>query len=87
MEEDEQSIQKIEGISEEVVKNWIAQTSISNYLLEYLYIVTPPKMTKIESQLVVHEVIVRLLEPLDYITIVEGANAWGEFIKRPAGPT
>ena len=34
-----------------------------------------------------HEVIVRLLEPVDYKTIVEEANAWGEFIERPVGTT
>ena len=44
-------------------------------------------MAEIESQLVVHEVTVRLLEPVDYQTIAEGANAWGEFIERLARPT
>ena len=44
-------------------------------------------MVEIKSQLVVHEVTVRLLEPLDYKTIVAEAIAWGEFIERPTGPT
>ena len=85
--DDELRIQKIEGINEEAVKNWITQDSVSNYLLEDLYRATPPKMTEIKSQLVVHEVTVKLLEPIDYKTIAEEANVWGEFIERPAGTT
>ena len=77
--EDEQSIQKIEGTTEEVVKSWIAQAFVINYLSEDLYRVTPPKMAEIKSQLYVHEVTVKLLEPVDYKTIVAEANAWGKF--------
>ena len=87
LHEDEQSIQKIEGISDEVVKTWIAQASSSNYLLEDLYRVTTPKMAKVESQLAMHELTVRLLEPANYQTIAEEENAWGECISRIAGPT
>ena len=82
----EQRIQKIEDISEEAIKIWIAQDSISNYLLEDLLRLTLPKVTEVGSQLGVHEVTVILLEPVDYRTIVEGANAWGELIARPVGP-
>ena len=84
--EDELSIQQIEGITEKVIKYWIAKASNKNFLLEYLYRKTPPKMAKIKSQLVVHEVTVRLLEPLDYKTIVVEADVWGEFIGIPVGP-
>ena len=87
LDEHEQRIQKIEGISDEVVKSWIAQASISNHLLEDLYRVTPPKMAEVESQLAVHEVTVRLLEPVDYRTIIKEANSWGEYISRPARTT
>ena len=59
--EDEQNILKMEVIKEEDVKTWIAQASVSSHLLEYLYKLTPPKVIEVESQLVVHEVIVRLL--------------------------
>ena len=85
--EDELSIQKFEGIIEEVVKYQIAQASVSNYLLEDMYRVTTLKMAEIKSQLAVHEVTVRSLELAGYKTIVEEANAWGEFIERPTGPT
>ena len=85
--EDEQYILKMEVIKEEDVKNWIAQASISNDIFEYLYKLTPPKVTELESQLDVHEVNVRLLEPIDYRTITGEGNAWGEYISRPAGPT
>ena len=49
LQEYEQRIQKIESIIEEVIKKWIAQDSVSNFLVEDLYILTPPKMAEIES--------------------------------------
>ena len=77
LHEYEQIIQKIEGISEEVVKTYIAKASVSNYLLEYLYRLTPQKVAEVESELAVHEITIRLLEPVDYWTIAEQENAWG----------
>ena len=65
MHEDELSIQTIEGINEKSIKFWIAKASVINCLLEDLYRVTPPKMAEIKSQLAVHEVTVKLMEPLD----------------------
>ena len=85
LREDELSIQQIEGITEKAVKDWIAKASINNCLLEDMYRVTPPKMAEIKSQLAVHEVTIRLLEPFDYKTIVAEADALGEFIGIPAG--
>ena len=87
LHEDEQKIQKFESICEELVKTWIKQASVSNYLLEDLYRLTPPKVTAVATQLVVHEVTVRLLEPIDYRTISEQSNAWDDYISIPAGPT
>ena len=87
MHEYEHNIQKIEDICEEVVKIWIAQASGRNYLLGDLLTLTPPKVTKVESKLGVHEVTIRLLDLVDYRTIAEEANAWGEFIERSARPT
>ena len=84
MREDELSIQHIEGITKKELKDWIAKASVINCLLEYLYQVTPPKMAEIQSQLVVHKVTVRLLEPLDYKNISTKAYAWNEFIKSPS---
>ena len=85
--EDELSIQKTEGITKEVVKSQIAWASVSNYLVEYLYKVTPPKMEDRKLQIAVHKVTVKLLEPVDYKTIAAEANVWGELIERPNGPT
>ena len=70
-----------------MVKTWITQASVINYLLEDLYRLSPPKVTTMETHLVVHEVTVILLEPIDYQTIIGEANAWGEYISRPTGPT
>ena len=70
---------------EKVLKNWVAQASISNCLLENLLRETPPKAVEIKSQLDVHGVTVRLLDPIDFKTIAAEADAWSEFIGRSAG--
>ena len=44
-------------------------------------------MVEIKSQFLVHEVIVILLEPLDYKNITAEAKAWGEFIGGSVGPS
>ena len=77
----------IKGIIEKVVNNWVAQVTVSNFLLEDLLRVTPPKAVEIKSQLAIHEVTVRLLEPMDFKTIVAEATAWKEFIVGSAGPS
>ena len=56
-------------------------------LLEDIYKLTPPKVTEVESELVVHGVAVRLLDPIDYRTITEEDNVWDDYISRPVGPT
>ena len=84
---DEKYIQKMEVISEDDVKTWVAQAKVRNYLLEYLFRTTPEKVTGAESQLVVHEVTVQMMEPINYRTIVEEAYAWREYIASSVGPT
>ena len=54
LHEDEQYIQKMEVISEDNVKNWIAQSSTNNYILEYLFRTNLEKVINVESQLVIH---------------------------------
>ena len=46
-----------------------------------------PKVKEIESQVSKHEVAVRVLEPTEYQVISEQAQAWGIFVKTPAGPS
>ena len=58
-----------------MVKNWIAQDSVGNYLLEDLYMVTPPKMLEINSLLALHEVTIQLLDHVEYKIIATEANA------------
>ena len=69
LQEDDLSIQQIKGITEKVVHIWVSQEVVSNFLLEYHLRVTPPKVSKIQSQLAIHEVTVRLLEPMEFNTI------------------
>ena len=71
LHEDEHSIHKIEDIIKEVIKIQIPQAVVSNYLLEDLLISTPQKVIEVESQLGMHEITIRLLEPIDYTTINE----------------
>ena len=87
LHEDEQYIQKMEVISEYDVKTWISQASVSNYILEDLFRTTLEKVTGMESQLGVHEVTLQMMEPLYYRTIVEEADAWGEYVASLAGST
>ena len=65
----------------------VAQAAISNCLLEDQLRVTPQKVAEIKSQLVVHEVSVRILEPIYFRNIVEDAAAWKQFVDGLAGPT
>ena len=87
VEEDELSIQKIKGITEKVVNNWVAQSLVSSFLLKYMVNITQPKAVEINSQLAIHEVTVRLLEPIDFKTIVAEVDAWREFIGETTGPS
>ena len=70
-----------------MVKSLVAQAAISNCLLEDQLVVTPPKATEIKSQLVIHEVTDRLLEPMDFKTIIVEDVAWKEFIGGSIGPS
>ena len=74
MWEDDLGIQQVKGITEKVVKSLVAQAAVSNFLLEYHIKVNPSKLVGIQSQLAIHEVTVRLMEPTDYkTTTVEAA--------------
>ena len=70
-----------------MVKCYVAQASIINFLLEDQLRVTPPKAVEIKSQMAIHEVVVRLLEPTDFKTIAAEAAAWKEFIGESTGCT
>ena len=62
----EESISKIEVVSEEDIRIWIIQASCQKYLLEELLSQNAPKVKEIESQLSKHEVAVHVLEPAEY---------------------
>ena len=76
LQEDELSIQQVKGITEKAVKSLVAQAVVSNCLLEDQLRVTPAKTTELKSQPAIHEVTVRLLEPMHFKTIVAEADAW-----------
>ena len=77
----------MEIIKEDNIKTWLAQASINNHHFKDLYKSAPPKVIEMESQLVVHEVAMRLLELMDYQTISKEARVWDDYISRPAGST
>ena len=75
----EESISKLEIVSEEATGIWILQASSHKHLLEELLSSNAPKVKEIESQLSKHEVVVRVLEPAEYRVINEEAQAWNCF--------
>ena len=87
MQEDEIRIQQVKGITKKDVKSLVEHVVVSNFLLEDQLRVIPPRATKIKSQLAMHEVAVRLLEPMDFKTIAAEAPAWKDFIGGSAGPS
>ena len=82
----EESISKLDDVSEEDTRIWIIQASGHKLLLEEYLSQNVPKVKEIRSQLSKHEVVVRVLEPTEYQVINEEAQAWGIFIKTPTGP-
>ena len=79
MQEDELNIQLVKGLNEKVVKCLVVQAVVSNFLLEDQLRVTPPRVAEIKSQLSVHEVTVRILEPMEFRTIAADAATWKQF--------
>ena len=77
----------MEFIGEDDVKTWIAQALVNDYILRDLFRTTLEKVTGVESQLVVHEVTVQMMELVNYRTIVEEEDTWGEYVASLAGPT
>ena len=87
LQEDDISIQQVKGITKKVVKSLVAQATVNNCLLEDQLGVTLPKVAGIQSQLAIHEVTFKLLEPVDFKTIIAEVAAWKEFIGGSAGPS
>ena len=87
LQKGEESISKLEAVSEEDIKIWIIQASGHKLLLEEYLSQSTPKVKEIESQLSKHEVAVRVLGLAEYQVISEQAQAWGIFFKTPIGPT
>ena len=87
LQEDELNIQQIKGLNEKIVKGLVAQAAINNFLLEDQLRVTPQKVVEIRSRLALHEVLVRVLEPMDFRTIAVDAAMWKQFVDGLARPT
>ena len=56
-------------------------------MLEYQLRVTPQRVAEIKSQLAMHEVSVRILEPMDFRAIAEDVAEWKQSMDELAGPT
>ena len=70
-----------------MVKNLVAQAALNNFLLEDELRVTPQRVAKIKSKLSLHEVTIRLLEPMDFKTIAADATMWKQFVDGLVVPT
>ena len=77
----------MEVINEEDVRTWVAQASVNNYILEFLCRTAPERVTRVETQLSEHEVTMQMLELINYKTIAEEANVWGNYISSLVTPT
>ena len=86
MQVGEESIAKIECVSEEAIGVLIVQALVHKHLFEELLSQNSPKLREIESQVSKHELVARVLELVDYRIISEEDQAWDVFIKKPTGP-
>ena len=86
LQKGEESISRLEAVSEEDIKISIIQASSHKLKLEESLSQSTPKVKEIKSQLSKHEVAVHELEPAEYQVISEQAQAWGIFFKTPTGP-
>ena len=85
LQEDELNIQQVKGLNAKVVKSFVTQVAVSNFLLEDQLRVAPSKAAEIKSQLAIHKVKGKLLEPMDFKTIDADASTWKQFVKGLAG--
>ena len=65
----------------------MAQTIVSNCLLEDHLILTLPRVEDIKTQLSKHKFTVIFLEPTEFETIATEDMAWKQFINELNGPT
>ena len=86
-QEDEQAIQLVKGLDERVLKNAIAQATVSSHLLEDQRHLISARMENIKSQVVRYEITIRFLEPSSFENIATNANAWKKFMNEQAGPS
>ena len=87
MQIDKEGIEKIKSIGEEEIRFWVIQALVHKNIFEESLMQTTPNVKEIESQISKHDVVARLLEPVDYLVIMEEAHAWIFFIKKPIGHT
>ena len=87
LQEDELHIHLVKGMSKKVVKGFLAQDAVSNFLLEDQLRVTPQRVVEIKSQFSTHEVTTRFLEPIDFETISTDVVAWKQFLSGLTEPT
>ena len=66
LQKGEESIYRLEAVSEEDIKIWIIQASGHKILLEEYLSQSTSKVKEIESQLSKHEVAVHVLESAEY---------------------
>ena len=85
-QEDELSIPLITNLDERVIKNVIAQATVSNFLLDDQFRLLPARMADIRAHASKHEVTVRFLELAEFEIIVSDAKAWKQFIDELTGP-
>ena len=86
-QEDIEYIRKVDDFTEEYIHHFVGNSYVNAYLLEHMCKVAAEELTRLETNMSIHEVTLQVLEPIKYKTIVEEANAWTTYVSILAGPT
>ena len=77
----------MDAFIEEGIHYFVGQDSVNAYLLEDICKIVADEVADIETQLLIHELSLRFLDPIKYNTIALEVNACASYISSVVGPT
>ena len=84
-QEDEQEVQQVKDLDEWILKNVVAQATVSIHLLEDQLFLSPSRIEGVKTQAAKYEINIRFLEPSGFEGIATDAHAWKKYINDQAG--
>ena len=87
LREDLEYIRKMDAFKKDEIHHSVGQDFVNAYFLEDIFKATIQRVAHIETQLLIHEVTLQVLEPIKYKAIADEANAWAKYISSVVGPT